>query len=523
MNRIKILKNSTILYLSLIILLSLTFTFYSGYRGIFPIDSFLIFDAGFKILNGYQPFKDYWSITGPFLDYFQYLFFKMFGVNWTSYVLHAGTINIILSLATFYFFLNIGLKKVHSCIYSISIAILGYPSVGTPFMDHHASIFSLLSLMTLILALKKDHYLYWFSLPLLLGFSFFSKQIPSVYLSILFLIIILIYLAIKKFRKISNVTYLLYGFVTLILICSSVIITNDIPTKNILTQYIFYPISIGKERSLNLNLNFNNIFSQFKFIYFSLLPLIFPIYYLIKIKVRKYQNSIDILILFTLLLSVLIFLYSQLITKNQILIFFIIPFCLGMAHYYIINYCKNKKLIYLLFFIIIISTLKFHIRFNIDKKFMELSGVDFSLAQPGEILDQKLSGLKWITPNYKNNPKKELLLLLESKNKIIKEKKTKILITDYQILPSITKTLKFAPNKWFDDLSVPSKENKYFNTYKKFFEKKIIEQSIQVIFIVGKNKSKYLINHFTDERCISQDRINEIMLKLNIEKCKFKN
>ena len=523
MNRIQNLKKSTILYLSLIILLSLTFTFYSGYRGIFPIDSFLIFDAGFKILNGYQPFKDYWSITGPFLDYFQYLFFKMFGVNWTSYVLHAGTINIILSLTTFYFFLNIGLKKIHSCIYSISIAILGYPSVGTPFMDHHATIFSLLSLMTLILALKKDYYYYWFSLPLLLGFSFFSKQIPSAYLSILFLITILIYLAIKKFRKISNVIYLFYGFVSLILICSSIIIINDIPIKNILTQYIFYPISIGKERSLYLNFNFNNIFSQFKFIYFSLLPLIFPIYYLIKIKVKKYQNLIDILILFTFLLSVIIFLYSQLMTKNQILIFFIIPFCLGMAHYYIINYYKNKKLIFLLLFLIMISTLKFHIRFNVDKKFMELSGVDFSLAQPGQVLDSKLSGLKWITPNYINNPKKELLLLLESKDKIIKEKKTKVLITDYQILPSITKTLKFAPNKWFDDLSVPSKKNTYFYAYKKFFENKIREQNIQVIFIVGKNKSKYLMSYFSDESCISQDRINEIMIKLNIEKCQLKN
>tara|TARA_Y200000002_G_scaffold351359_1_gene329305 strand:- start:831 stop:1295 length:465 start_codon:yes stop_codon:yes gene_type:complete len=154
---------------------------------------------------------------------------------------------------------------------------------------------------------------------------------------------------------------------------------------------------------------------------------------------------------------------------------------------------------------------------------MELSEADFSLAQPGQILDQKLSGLKWITPNYINNPKKELLLLLESKNKIIKEKKTKILITDYQILPSITKTLKFSPNKWYDDLSVPSKKNKYFDTYKKFFENKIKGQNIQVIFIVGENKSKYLMNHFSDESCVYQDRINEIMLKLNIEKCNFKN
>ena len=240
-------------------------------------------------------------------------------------------------------------------------------------------------------------------------------------------------------------------------------------------------------------------------------------------KRRKYQNSIDILILFLFLFSVLIFLYSQLMTKNQILIFFIIPFCLGMSHYYINNYSKNKKLIYVLFFIIIISTLKFHTRFNIDKKFMELSGVNFSLAQDGKILDPKLSGLKWITPNYPKNPKKELLILKDSKNKIIEEKKAKILITDYQIFPSITKTLKFAPNKWFDDLSVPSKKNTYFSTYKKFFENKIQEQDVQVIFILGKNKINYLIHHFPDESCISQDRINEIMLKLNIEKCKFEN
>ena len=31
-----------------------------AYRGVFPIDSFIIFDAGFNIISGNHPFKDYW-------------------------------------------------------------------------------------------------------------------------------------------------------------------------------------------------------------------------------------------------------------------------------------------------------------------------------------------------------------------------------------------------------------------------------------------------------------------------------
>lgn len=94
-------KNLFILFLSLF---SFTFNFYYGYQGIFPIDSFLIFDAGYNITSGNHPFKDYWSITGPFLDYIQSFFFLIFGTNWFSYVFHASLFNMILSLFSFYFF-----------------------------------------------------------------------------------------------------------------------------------------------------------------------------------------------------------------------------------------------------------------------------------------------------------------------------------------------------------------------------------------------------------------------------------
>ena len=67
--------NKNILYILFLSLFSFLFNFYYGYKGIFPIDSFLIFDAAYNITSGNHPFKDYWLITGPFLDYVQALFF----------------------------------------------------------------------------------------------------------------------------------------------------------------------------------------------------------------------------------------------------------------------------------------------------------------------------------------------------------------------------------------------------------------------------------------------------------------
>ena len=52
---------------------------YTGNRGIFPIDSFGHFDSGFRVLNGEHPFKDFWAISGPFIDYIQSLIFFLFG------------------------------------------------------------------------------------------------------------------------------------------------------------------------------------------------------------------------------------------------------------------------------------------------------------------------------------------------------------------------------------------------------------------------------------------------------------
>ena len=52
-------------------------------------------------------------------------------------------------------------------------------------------------------------------------------------------------------------------------------------------------------------------------------------------------------------------------------------------------------------------TIKYHLRFNEGRKFHDLSSTDLSKSIPANKIDEKLSGLNWISPEYKNNVEQE--------------------------------------------------------------------------------------------------------------------
>ena len=132
------------------------------------------------------------------------------------------------------------------------------------------------------------------------------------------------------------------------------------------------------------------------------------------------KNELVVSLLF--LGSVAILIYCQLLTKNQVLIFFLIPISAAYSHAYTIKYFNKKYLIYFILVIFIFTTVKYHVRFNQNRKFIELANADFNLAENVVKLDKRLKGLKWITPHYPNKPLKEINLLLDTKN-ILSEKK----------------------------------------------------------------------------------------------------
>ena len=94
-------KNETLIYGTILFFFSTIYNQHFGNIGIFPIDSFAIFNSGYDINNGYLPFKDYWTITGPFIDLTQSFLFKIFGLSWFTYVLHGSLFNFLISITTF--------------------------------------------------------------------------------------------------------------------------------------------------------------------------------------------------------------------------------------------------------------------------------------------------------------------------------------------------------------------------------------------------------------------------------------
>ena len=121
-------KKKTIFYVVLLSIFSILINQHYGYQGINPIDSFFSFNSGYDVLIGKFPFKDYWTITGPFIDLIQAFFFKLFGVSWFSYVLHASFFNFIITISTFYVFYKFKLNSHYCFLYALLVSILAYPS-----------------------------------------------------------------------------------------------------------------------------------------------------------------------------------------------------------------------------------------------------------------------------------------------------------------------------------------------------------------------------------------------------------
>ena len=88
---------------SLLAVFSFFINYYFANLGLHPIDTFSFFESGYLITQGYHPVKDFWVISGIFVDYLQALFFLVFGNNWNSYVFHSSIVNSLISVLLLFF------------------------------------------------------------------------------------------------------------------------------------------------------------------------------------------------------------------------------------------------------------------------------------------------------------------------------------------------------------------------------------------------------------------------------------
>ena len=514
-----ILFNKENLFLAFLFVFSLLINQYYGNQGIFPVDSFAHFDTGFRILLGEYPFRDYWVVSGPFVDYLQAIFFYLFGVNWQSYLLHASLVNAMLTIATFIILRNFKLNIYYSFIYSLLFSVLAYPTSGTPFVDHHSAFFSLLGIYILILAIKNEKKLSWFLLPICFGFAFFSKQVPSFYVIISTILILIFFSLVHKKYYWIKYFFLSTGlFILLLLIFGKI---QEISLSSFLEQYIFYPQTIREQRFGNFSLTFGGIVGHFKFIYLAILPLLYVNLKRVFSEINYFKQK-DFCYFLILVLFTFSLIFHQILTSNQTFIFFLIPILMAFSHINLnlYKFKLNNLVPIILIFICLFATFKYHVRFNENRKFHELNYVNFELFSNGKEIDKKFSGLKWITPQFKNNPSEEIVLINQVKSHLQNDNRIKMLITNYSFFSAILDQKLFSPTRWHlaDGTDYPLKGNKFFISYKNLLINIIKKNNIAVIYTIYPQESSFIYTYL-DKSCFIETRISEALNSYELKNC----
>ena len=136
-------------------------------------------------------------------------------------------------------------------------------------------------------------------------------------------------------------------------------------------------------------------------------------------------------------------------------------------------------------------------------------------------IDNKFFGLKWITPKYKNESSEEIVLINEIKLHLLKDKRKKMLMTNYSIFSTILNQKLYSPSRWFifDGTDYPLKGNKYFESYKNLLIKIIMDNNIEVIYTIDPVESS-LVYTYLDRNCFKENEISNILNSFEIKLCR---
>ena len=170
-------------------------------------------------------------------------------------------------------------------------------------------------------------------------------------------------------------------------------------------------------------------------------------------------------------------------------------------------------------------TVKYHLRFNENRKFHDLINVDLDLSKEAHLIDEKLKGLKWITPHFGDDPEKEINFLKYTLKILQNDKRKKMVLTNYLFFSAILNEKLYAPSRsiTLDGASFPVKGNKYYLNYKSHFLEIVKKNKIQVIYIISSDYrvEDRLVYDYLDKTCITEHSFTEQLKKFEIEKCKL--
>ena len=534
---------------------------YFGFIGLNPTDSFLIFGSGDRVLKGDLPFKDYWVVSGgPLIDIMQSFVFKILGVSWSSFVIHASILNSIFSISIFFYARLTKLSKKTSLFFAILSSFIMYPAAGTPQTDHHSIIIGSISLIFFIIFLKKKNYTPLFFFPIIFLGCFFIKQVPAAYYIILICLISLFYYLFKKQKEI--IINLLLGSIIAFAVFFLILKINNILVLDVYKRYVVLIIQGFNVRadSYAKTLVFDNIL-KIKYIILLLIPFVVIVAQnLKKIELRKKESFYLDIYLFTGLIvssalhesytnnqsvtfgllpiysiiilslikenksKILFYIFSvlsiigvlRLINENEIylILLIIFPLIYFFGSKYNISLKKTSSLV--IVYTLLIALLYFETIVR-NRYWHDIVNPNWDNAVAAEQIDLKLKGLVWLSGEP--NTQKEILNIKNNLSYLKSLDENYIIITNYQIYSAILDIQNFSPVRyWWNKLSYPSKGNKYRNEFDVFFQNKINKNNVKKIIVLSDiNQENVDINEFEWLKdCTLRSQKNEKIKILNV-------
>ncbi len=162
------------------------------------MDQSIVFDGAWRLLCGQWFIEDFKTPVGFVPILMQAAFFKVLGVNWTAFCVHAAVLNGLFTLLVFYYLKWSGSKLQMAVYFAALSTVVFYAPMATPFPDQHAFFFSF---ACIVAVLGTSHFsgtkrtLLWLFVPILGMLALLSKHIPSAFLLIGAAVLVLVQIA----------------------------------------------------------------------------------------------------------------------------------------------------------------------------------------------------------------------------------------------------------------------------------------------------------------------------------------
>ena len=145
----------------------------------------------------------------------------------------------------------------------------------------------------------------------------------------------------------------------------------------------------------------------------------------------------------------------------------------------------DRKYFMIIILIVLIATIKFHLRFNVDKKFHDLESIDKKQAIKASEINKNFNNLKWISSF--DDPKNEIKIIKKAIDVMTKDTRNKTLLTHYHFMSLISNQKFNILNRWYlwSNDTHPTENHKYYKIYKSFIKKNLKENKIEVIYLLG--------------------------------------